>query len=67
MSIKYKFNTQNGGYSDWIGKYTIGYVSVRGTRLWFRPPYVKSFGSGGVKLFIEMHNTLLKRQHYVPW
>ena len=63
MSIKYNFNTEN---ADWIGKYTIGYVSVRGTRLWFRPPYVKSFGSGGMKLFIEMHNTLLKGNTTFP-
>jgi len=50
MSIKYNFweskhvyGTGKDNYCSWIGKYTIGYVCFRGTRLWLRPPYTVSF------------------------
>ena len=30
-------------HGGWIGRYTVGHINWRGTRVWFRPPYVKSF------------------------
>jgi hypothetical protein len=53
MDIKYFFENSAFLYSNeiqvwagWIGKYTIGDVSCRGTRLWFRTNAAKSFDSG---------------------
>ena len=41
-------------FGGWIGKYTIGDINVRGTRLWFRPPYVKSYDIEGISLENEL-------------
>ena len=38
-----EYNDECWKHGGWIGKYTIGNISWRGTRLWFRPPFVKSF------------------------
>ena len=51
MDVHFTFNDifdDNGvlqwTFGGWIGKYTIGNINIRGTRLWFRPPFVKSCG-----------------------
>lgn len=45
MSVEYSFRETDYGdkYGGWIGKYTIGHISCRGTRVWFRPPYTFSY------------------------
>ncbi len=50
MSVSFYFEDIPHAYDDmmytfgsWIGKYTVGNINIRGTRVWFRPPFVKSF------------------------
>ena len=50
MAVSFYFENIPHAYDDmmytfgsWIGKYTVGNINIRGTRVWFRPPFVKSF------------------------
>lgn len=73
MDIKFNFTevTDNDGYQwkhgGWIGKYTIGNISWRGTRVWFRSPFVKSFDTLASKEKVERcREELLKGETRFP-
>ena len=48
-------------FGDWVGKYTIGDINVRGTRVWFRPPFVKSFDKDSLTDKVKENLTKGKR------
>lgn len=50
-------------YAKWVGKYTIGDVGIRGTRVWFRIPHTLSldsnYGCGFSDAFDEAQESIL--------
>jgi len=46
-------------HGGWIGKYTIGHINWRGTRVWFRPPFVKSFDNLSSKKHVDSCKEML--------
>ncbi len=67
MSIKYEFYKRSHLFDDgvdinanWSGKYTIGYVGCKGTRLWLRPPNAFTFATQQMDSWNELNQELQK-------